>query len=78
MHHRIKAAVELAALHALKKIRLVHKLGDIAIHEIAELIRTRKIVHRDDIGHSAVIERPHEIGSDKAGCAGHNNITSHG
>ncbi len=74
MQDRGDVVVEIAGAEPREKFFLVQVIGDLAIGEIAELVRARQIVDGDDVGLAASVEAAHEIRSHKAGGAGDDDV----
>jgi len=46
-------------------------MGDFAIDEVLELVAAREVIHGNDVGLAARIERFNNVRTNKAGRAGH-------
>ena len=68
----IDFAIEMAGLETLDEVFLVQVIDDLAIDQIPEFLGFGKVVHGDDAGISAIIERLDDVGSDKA-CSARND-----
>ena len=59
-------------LDQAQEFALVQVVGDRAADQVAELGRVGlQVVHHQDVGHAAGVQRPHQIAADKAGAAGY-------
>src|SRR5574340_512928 len=65
-----QCVVEFTGFQAFDEFLLVEIIGDLAIDQVAELVRPLQIVDRDDVGDATLVERLDQIGADKAGRAG--------
>src|SRR5256885_10208598 len=74
MQHRRDVVVEVAVGQSWQELVLVEIVGDIAIDEIAEIIRTRKAVDRDNPCLSAGVQCADQARSDEAGSTGDDNV----
>ncbi len=63
--------VELAALEPFRKFSRRHEIGEPALGEIAPFAVMAEHVADRDIGTARVIQRGHDIRSDKTGAPGH-------
>ena len=77
MQHRVDRAVEFARLQRREKVALVDVIGDLAVGQIAELVALGQIVHGDDVGLAALVQRPDQIGADESGRAGDDDVHAH-
>ncbi|MCY1369719.1 hypothetical protein D9M69_567720 [compost metagenome] len=75
MEHRAHHA-EVAAGEARQEVALVQVVVDLAVGEVAEFVAVGEIVHRDDVGLAARVERLDDIAADEAGGTG--NDDAHG
>ena len=74
MEDGVDLAVEMAGLDARDEVVLVEVIGDVAIDEIAELVGPGQVVDGDDVLHAALVERLDEVGTDKSGRAGNDDV----
>ena len=56
MEHGGNIALERAIEQQIEKILLVQVIGDLAVHQILELVGLFHVVHRDDVGDAAVVQ----------------------
>lgn len=68
---------EVAAGVALEEVVLVQVVGDIGVRQVAELLAVGEIVHRDDVGLAAPVQRLQQIAADEAGGAGDDDAHGH-
>jgi hypothetical protein len=69
---------EVAARETLDEFGLVQIVVDLAVHEIAELVRAREVVDGDDALFAALVERLDDVAADEAGRAGHDESHDRG
>ena len=67
------AAVDLVGAHLADEFVFVQIVRNIGLHQIAEFVGTAEVVHRDDVGDAAPVERVHDVAADKAGGAGNDD-----
>ena len=65
MQHRLHQPVKKTFLNFFPEGFLIHKVGNLAVEQIFELIRFGQIIHRDDVALTAFIQRFDEIRTDK-------------
>ena len=74
MENSIYRAVEVAIQQTLDELLLVEIVGNLAIHEIPELLCALEIIDRNDPRHATFVERLDDVRSDKSGCTGDNGV----
>src|SRR5882672_6642548 len=67
-------AIERARFQRGAEVLLVEVVSNFAIHQIAEFFALAQVVDREDIGLAARIQRPDQVGSDKSGSAGNDDL----
>ena len=67
------AAVDLVGAHLADEFVFVQIVRNIGLHQIAEFVGTAEVVHRDDVGDAAPVERVHDVAADKAGGTGNDD-----
>lgn len=68
---------EVATGVAFDEVVLVQVVGDIGVRQVAELLAVGEIVHRDDVGLAALVQRLQQIAADEAGGAGDDDAHGH-
>src|SRR3546814_2933410 len=61
---------------ALPKLVFVQIVGDLAVHQIQELVALGQIVDCQNVGIAALVQPAHDIAADEAGRSGYNNHDS--
>jgi len=68
--HCCDQPVEKTIPQFFNEVLFVEIIGDLAIHQIPELVGILEIVHRDDVVLAALVERLDQVGTDKSGGTG--------
>ena len=55
--------------HLADEFVFVEIMRDVAIGKVAEFVPVGQVVHGDDVGFAAPVERFDDVATDKAGCA---------
>src|SRR5690606_14110521 len=53
------------------EIVLVHIVGNLAMHQIDELVAIAKVIHHQNVGHTLLVQAFHQIAANKASATGH-------
>ena len=74
MQHRRDVVVEVSVDEPGRKFVLVEVFGDLAVDQIAKLVRLLQVVDGDDLALAARVERLDQIRTDEAGGAGDDGL----
>src|SRR5690606_30665417 len=70
MQHHVNAA-QAALIHLETELVLVQVVGDLAAHQVAELVTFGQIIHRQNVGVATPVQAANQIAADEAGSTGH-------
>ena len=74
MEYGVDIAVESPRKKLIDEFCLVEIIDDFAVNKILEFVGAGQVVDRNDLIHTALVERLDDIGTNKSGCAGNDGV----